>query len=131
MLRAAWNAQELLTTFQDDIHSVTLIPSKPPSPGGTFIVKLKMEYEDEIEIWNRKQESRFPESKELKQRIRDLILPDRDLGHSDVKGNEAKNVSSSPSKENDCQDCDAAKDHTINLMDDDDAEDMRNFFGVA
>jgi len=90
-----------------------------------------MEYEDEIEIWNRKQESRFPESKELKQRIRDLILPDRDLGHSDVKGNEAKNVSSSPSKENDCQDCDAAKDHTINLMDDDDAEDMRNFFGVA
>jgi len=37
MLRAAWNAQELLTTFQDDIHSVTLIPSKPPSPGGTFV----------------------------------------------------------------------------------------------
>ena len=34
-------------------------------------------------IFNRKQAERFPESKELKQLIRDVISPERDLGHSD------------------------------------------------
>ena len=37
MLRAAWLAQELLTTFQDDLHSVSLVPSRPPSPAGSFV----------------------------------------------------------------------------------------------
>lgn len=37
MLRSAWLAQELLTTFQDELHSVTLIPSLPPAPGGVFV----------------------------------------------------------------------------------------------
>lgn len=30
-------AQELLTTFQDELDSVTLIPSRPPAPGGVFV----------------------------------------------------------------------------------------------
>jgi len=37
MLRAAWMAQELLTTFQEELDSVTLIPSRPPAPGGVFV----------------------------------------------------------------------------------------------
>jgi hypothetical protein len=37
MLRSAWMAQELLTTFQDELDSVTLIPSRPPAPGGVFV----------------------------------------------------------------------------------------------
>lgn len=40
MLRAAWMAQELLTTFQDELDSVTLIPSRPPAPGGVFVCML-------------------------------------------------------------------------------------------
>ncbi|MBL8254343.1 MAG: SelT/SelW/SelH family protein, partial [Candidatus Competibacter sp.] len=34
-------------------------------------------------IWSRKQEGRFPEAKEIKQRIRDHVAPARSLGHSD------------------------------------------------
>ncbi|HAK28203.1 MAG TPA: hypothetical protein DCO90_03000, partial [Sphingobacterium sp.] len=34
-------------------------------------------------IFDRKRAGRFPEIKELKQLIRDLIAPDKSLGHSD------------------------------------------------
>jgi predicted Rdx family selenoprotein len=34
-------------------------------------------------VWDRKIEGRFPEMKELKQRVRGLIAPQQDLGHSD------------------------------------------------
>jgi len=37
LLRAAWVAQELLTTFETELASVTLIPSRPPAPGGIFV----------------------------------------------------------------------------------------------
>jgi selenoprotein W-related protein len=74
LLRAAWLAQELLTTFDSDITSLTLVPST----GGIFEVLLNGEV-----IFSRKEQSRFPESKELKQLVRDRIDPDRDLGHSD------------------------------------------------
>jgi selenoprotein W-related protein len=43
---------------------------------------------DGVTIWSRKAEGRFPELKELKQRLRDIIAPERDLGHSDRKGEE-------------------------------------------
>ena len=36
-------------------------------------------------IWSRKSEGRFPELKDIKQRLRDRIAPGRDLGHSDGK----------------------------------------------
>ena len=79
MLRAAWMAQELLTTFEEELEGVTL----KPGLGGIFEVRLR----DEV-LWSRKAEGRFPESKELKQRVRDVIAPDRDLGHSDRKPGE-------------------------------------------
>ena len=75
LLRAAWNAQELLTTFEQDLGAVTLRPS---DEGGRFRVTL-----DGETIWDRKDEGRFPEMKELKQHIRDRVAPARDLGHSD------------------------------------------------
>lgn len=78
LLRAAWNAQELLTTFEKELAGVTL---KPSSTSGIFLVSV-----DGAQIWNRKEQGRFPEMKELKQIIRDHIAPDRDLGHSDNKG---------------------------------------------
>jgi predicted Rdx family selenoprotein len=37
MLRASWCAQELLSTFSEEINSITLIPSRPPAPGGQFV----------------------------------------------------------------------------------------------
>ena len=39
LLRSAWFGQELLSTFQDNLNSVTLVPSRPPSPGGQFVSK--------------------------------------------------------------------------------------------
>ncbi len=77
LLRAAWMAQELLTTFVDDLGGVTLIPGS----GGIFEVRL----DDGRMIWSRKLEGRYPEAKELKQRVRDLIAPEKGLGHSDRK----------------------------------------------
>jgi selenoprotein W-related protein len=35
-------------------------------------------------VWSRAAEGRFPELKELKQRLRDVIAPERSLGHSDT-----------------------------------------------
>jgi selenoprotein W-related protein len=77
LLRASWMAQEFLTTFADELGSVTLVPD---TTGGVFEVRL-----DDKLLWSRKDHGRFPEMKELKQMVRDLIAPDRDLGHSDAK----------------------------------------------
>jgi selenoprotein W-related protein len=74
-LRAGWMAQELLTTFAEDVGSVMLTPD---AVGGVFEVRVN----DEV-IWSRKERGRFPESKELKQLVRDRIAPGRSLGHSD------------------------------------------------
>jgi selenoprotein W-related protein len=74
LLRAAWLAQELLTTFEDDLGEVAL----RPGTGGVFEIRL-----DDEPIWSREREGRFPEAKEIKQRIRDRVAPNRSLGHSD------------------------------------------------
>ena len=75
ILRASWMAQEILMTFGENIESLKLRPSS----GGVFTIRL----DDEI-LFSKKEEGRFPESKEIKQMIRDQILPDMDLGHSDL-----------------------------------------------
>ncbi|KAI9726645.1 MAG: hypothetical protein M1828_001012 [Chrysothrix sp. TS-e1954] len=111
MLRAAYFAQELLSTFSTALGEVSL----KPATGGTFFVNLdyaarvspaavdgdgdgegKEEKEEELRrvvIWDRKVEGGFPETKVLKQRVRDHIQPEKDLGHSDVGGkkNDKKN----------------------------------------
>jgi selenoprotein W-related protein len=74
-LRAGWLAQELLTTFAEEVGSVMLTPD---ASGGVFDVRV-----DGDMIWSRKERGRFPESKELKQLVRDRIAPGRSLGHSD------------------------------------------------
>ncbi len=74
LLRAAWMAQELLTTFQDELGEVAL----RPGTGGVFEVLV-----DGETVWSRAAEGRFPDIKELKQLVRDRIAPGRDLGHTD------------------------------------------------
>ena len=76
-MRAAWMAQELLTTFADDLGSVTLTPSEI---GGSYIVYVNGEV-----LFDRKEMGHFPEIKELKQLVRDKVNPDKSLGHSDRK----------------------------------------------
>jgi len=77
MLRAAYMAQELLTTFVDDIHGVTLVPSEI---SGRYQISI-----DKGIIFDRKESGRFPEVVELKQLVRDIVAPSKSLGHSDKK----------------------------------------------
>ncbi|HUS97303.1 MAG TPA: SelT/SelW/SelH family protein [Hyphomicrobiaceae bacterium] len=77
LLRAGWMGQELLSTFAEELGSVTLIPDQT---GGVFEVRI-----DGKLIWSRGNEGRFPEMKELKQLVRDTIAPGRDLGHVDTE----------------------------------------------
>ena len=74
-MRSAWLAQELLTTFEEDLLEVSLRPSEM---AGRFQVML-----DDQLIFDRKREGQFPEAKELKQIVRDIVCPERSLGHSD------------------------------------------------
>lgn len=76
LLRSGWMAQELLSTFAEDLGGVTLIPGH----GGIFEIRL-----DGALIWERKRDGGFPDVKQLKQLVRDQIAPDRDLGHIDRK----------------------------------------------
>ncbi|PWJ34137.1 SelT/SelW/SelH family protein [Sediminitomix flava] len=76
LLRASWMSQELLTTFSEEISSLSLTPTK----GGIYEIWIN----DEL-VFSFKEMRRFPQPKEIKQMIRDRIAPERDLGHSDRK----------------------------------------------
>lgn len=74
LLRAAWMAQELLSTFGETLGGVTLVPDS----GGRFEIHVDAQL-----VWERKRDGGFPGPKELKQRVRDIISPQQDLGHID------------------------------------------------
>ncbi|WP_422766850.1 SelT/SelW/SelH family protein [Photobacterium leiognathi subsp. mandapamensis] len=74
MLRSTWMTQELLHTFSEEIQTISL----HPDTGGRFEIHCN----DQL-IWERKADNGFPDAKQLKQRIRDVIDPERDLGHVD------------------------------------------------
>jgi len=84
MLRSAWLAQELLSTFgqgTDEPGEVASISLVPDASGGVFTVHCNGQL-----IWDRKAEDpSFPEAKQLKQRVRDVLCPERSLGHSDAQ----------------------------------------------
>ena len=85
-LRASWMAQEILTTFQNgEVKEVSLVPIAEPA--GTFTVRLN----DQV-IWDRRDPLTpgFPEAKDLKQRVRDVVAPERGLGHSDTDNKKTK-----------------------------------------
>ncbi len=75
LLRAGWLAQELLSSFGEALGEVALIPD---GTGGVFEIWVG----DDM-IWERKRDGGFPESKVLKQRVRDIVDPGRDMGHVD------------------------------------------------
>lgn len=75
LLRAAYMAQEFLTTFLEDVESVTL---KPSETSGRYTISI----DDKI-VFDRKRHGGFAEIKELKQLIRDKVNPSKSLGHGD------------------------------------------------
>lgn len=85
-------AQELLSTFSTSLGEVAL----QPATGGVFVVEITTESTESTAaaapsttqiqravLWDRKVDGGFPETKELKRRVRDVIQPGRDLGHVD------------------------------------------------
>jgi selenoprotein W-related protein len=74
LLRAGWLAQELLSSFEQDLHEVALLPGT----GGVFVVTV-----DGVTVWERKADGGFPDAAALKRRVRNVIAPERDLGHID------------------------------------------------
>ncbi len=87
LMRAAWTAQELLTTFQKELGEVALVPGI----GGVFEIRLG----DEL-LWSRKEQGGFPELPELKRLVRDRIAPGRSLGHTDRVGNSVEATEPTP-----------------------------------
>ena len=77
LLRSAYMAQELLTTFNEELKSVNLQPSEV---NGDFHISI-----DGKKIFDRKEYGGFPEIKELKQLVRDVVAPGKSLGHADTK----------------------------------------------
>lgn len=74
LLRAAYFAQEILTTFEQEVGGVLLVPGT----GGVFDVRIEGAL-----AWSRAQQGSFPEIKALKGIVRDRIAPGKALGHSE------------------------------------------------
>lgn len=77
LIRAAWMAQEMLTTFADELKAVVLQPSEV---NGRYTISI-----DGKKVYDRKETGGFPEIKELKQLVRDTVAPGKSLGHADRK----------------------------------------------
>ncbi len=73
LLRASWMAQELLTTFGDALGEVAIVPGS----GGIFEVTL----DGEVIATNR-ETKQMPDPADVKRTVRDLIDPDRKIGHN-------------------------------------------------
>ncbi|RBW43680.1 selenoprotein [Psychromonas sp. B3M02] len=80
LMRSSWMAQELLSTFENELDEVALQPGE----GGIFEM-----YANGTLIWSRKEMGGFPEITELKQLVRNVIAPDKDLGCIDRKSNKS------------------------------------------
>ncbi|CAO1597940.1 hypothetical protein XANCAGTX0491_001724 [Xanthoria calcicola] len=101
-------AQELLSTFSTTLGEVALVPATGGiftvdivSPGPTSTPETNSEALSQanneassqlgrIQLWDRKTQGGFPEIKELKRLVRDIVEPTRDLGHVDHHGPSVK-----------------------------------------
>lgn len=72
LLRAAWLAQVILTTFRSEISEVALRPGS----GGIFEVRL-----DGETIASNRDGGPMPDVGDVKRLLRDRIAPDRKIGH--------------------------------------------------
>ena len=72
MLRAAYLAQELLATFENELGEVALVPGS----GGIFEVRV-----DGETLASNRESKRMPEAGEVKRLLRDRIAPGKTIGH--------------------------------------------------
>ena len=72
LLRAAWLAQELLTSFEAELGAVTLVPGS----GGIFEVTLDGEV-----IATDREGAPMPDVRDVKRAVRDRVAPHRTIGH--------------------------------------------------
>lgn len=80
MLRAAYLAQELLTTFEKELGEVALVPGS----GGIFEVRLDGETLASNRPGERasaREAKKMPEAGVVKRLLRDRIAPGRTVGH--------------------------------------------------
>jgi hypothetical protein len=73
-----------------------------------FTSNQRITLNDEV-IWDRTTDGGFPETKVLKQKVRDRINPDMNLGHSDGNYDEIKEVT---------------------YLSEEESQQMRKYFGV-
>ncbi|UMG91987.1 SelT/SelW/SelH family protein [Nocardioides sp. TF02-7] len=90
LLRAQWYAAELLQTFEDELDEVALRPAPRDADAGVFRVEVEgvssgtaPTGSGRVTVWNRKRDGGFPEVADLKRRVRDLVAPGRELGHTE------------------------------------------------
>ncbi len=69
---------------------------------------------NDLLLWDRKKERGFPEVSEIKRIIRDVVAPNRNLGHNEVSSASSDNLDDVDDDE----------------MDDDESAELRNFYGV-
>ena len=74
-------AQELLSTFENELSEVALVP------GTNAIFEIRV---NGNVIWSRESDGGFPDIKVLKSLVRDFVAPTKSLGHVDAKLAEAK-----------------------------------------
>ena len=73
--RATWIAQELLTTFEQELDEVALVPGS----GGVFEIRV-----DGETVWSRTHTGGgSPDPTAIKRSVRDLVAPGKSLGHTD------------------------------------------------
>ncbi|VEU38579.1 unnamed protein product [Pseudo-nitzschia multistriata] len=158
--RASYYGQELLATFATgELAGVSLRPHAG-DPGN---LRVGLEGRDDGDpnrwLWDaRLHGGAFPQPKDLKRLVRDVVDPRKDLGHSDVSRGAGGAAASGPAMEADggeCRSCetsdagsnsngenendDGDDEHNdddgnsndgFGFMDDDDAEEARRYFGV-
>lgn len=105
-LRAAWYLQELLSTFGSDLGEVAM----SPADSGVFRITIQTAANSQDTLlWDRKTNGGFPDSKELKQLVRDVISPGRNLGHVDrhknSNGTGDATIPQQQQQEEECKDC--------------------------
>jgi selenoprotein W-related protein len=72
LLRAGWMAHELLTSFENELAEVALVPGS----GGILEVRL-----DGETVASNRDGKPMPDVAEVKRVVRDRVAPDRRIGH--------------------------------------------------
>jgi selenoprotein W-related protein len=84
-LRSFYMAQELLSTTDCRLQSVTLIPSRPPAPGGEFRILMRDSYNhnQSSTVWDRTVDGGFPQINVLVRCVQDRMQIDHTTTRDD------------------------------------------------